>query len=271
MKKIVTSAVMLGTAFTIGGFVQAANVTDGKIKFTEGTGPVTDELLLIKPGTEKEQIIVDKEQGSKSTGGIRFSFIPNLDFGNGQISIIEQTYYAKPLAYKGLKDEVNAPKKYLPPFVQVINESGLNKKFAVSVWATPFKTPEGNVLENSRIKLKDFQARNNVLDAEKNGQGNVNAVERGYLKVPNLTALPDQAFVIPTQAADAKPILDSVNGDLTLGTASSVVFQDNYTLGSDLTEKSEMKSVFLTVPPSDSPKKDKSYTSIITWDIIDAK
>ncbi|HCM89361.1 MULTISPECIES: WxL domain-containing protein [Vagococcus] len=243
------------TILSVGTTSVHAATTKSKVNFTEGTGPEGDALTLIKPGTKDKFITMDSESGSKSNGGIRFSFIPSLDFGTAKISVTDQNYFAKPVSYT-TKDD--ATKKYIAPFVQVINESGTNKKYKVTVSASLFKSATSNhELLNSKIKLSNMSARNNSLDSD---DGNVDAVEQGLISIPEGAALE-----IPTSGGPVE-VFSSADGDKTLGNASSVVFEKDYAPNKAIASTSEMKSVVLTVPASDTPKKE-AYSSTITWNL----
>ncbi len=246
--------------------------TDGKIKFTEGEGPIDGPIQLIKPGTEKEMITIDKSMGNRTSGGLRFSFVPNLNFGEGELSVTDQVYYAKTIPYKLSDPTSSQDEQYMPPFLQVINESGEDHQFSVYVWATTFKSSTHELVD-SRIKLADFSGRNTMLDkgdkgTANEGYGNVDAVAASYLNVPDLSSLPDKALTIPTKQSDATFVFSSANGEKTRGTASSIVFGKDYSPKKSYPKEGVMESVSLHVPATDKPKK-ADYVSTITWELED--
>lgn len=275
-KRIVTflSLSLLGMAInqSTASAAKVEGQTDGKIEFTEGKGPVDGDIELIKPGTEKELITIDKSLGNRTSGGLRFSFVPNLNFGQGEISVTDQVYNAKPIPYKLSDPGSSQTEQYLPPFLQVVNESGEDHQFAIYVWATTFKSA-GHELVDSRIKLADLSGRNTMLDkgdkgTANEGYGNVDAVGAGYLKVPDLSSLPDKALTVPTKQSDAALVFSSVNGEKTRGSASSIVFGKDYSPKKAYGKDDEMTSVSLHVPATDKPKK-ADYISTITWELED--
>lgn len=238
----------------------ADGTTKGKINFTEGTVDPGGSLTLIKPGTPDSVITMDGSSGNQTTGSLRFSFIPNLDFGDANISVLDQIYYAKPVEYT---EKGDATKKFLPPFVQVLNESGLPKNFKVKVYATPFTSVATNhVLTNTEIKFKDLKSRNSLFD-----KTNPNTDATAYITLPNLASTNGE-FIVPKEAANAKELFGAADKDKTIGSASSVVFQKDYKLGSELKADSKIESVLLSVPASDTPKKE-AYSSTINWNLED--
>lgn len=251
----------------------SAATTKGEINFTEGDGEITGPIKLIKPGTEKELITIEETQGNRTKGGLRFSFVPNFNFGEAKISVTDQIYYAKTIPYKLSAAGSSQVEQYMPPFLQVVNESGVDHQFAVYVWATPFKSSTNHELMDSRIKLSDFAARNTYLDkgnkgTANEGYGNVDAVSAGYLTVPNLSSLPDKALTVPTKKSDSILVFSSANGESTRGNASSIVFNENYDPKKVFSKEEVMESVMLYVPASDKPKK-MDYVSTITWELED--
>ncbi|MBO0477331.1 WxL domain-containing protein [Vagococcus sp. DIV0080] len=275
-KKIVTflSLSLMGLAInqTITSAAPVEGKTDGKIKFTEGDGPIDGPIELIKPGTEKELITIDKSMGNRTAGGLRLSFVPNFNFGQGEISVTDQVYYAKTIPYKLSDPASSQTEQYMPPFLQVINESGDDHQFSVYVWATTFKSSTHELID-SRIKLANLSGRNTMLDkgdkgTSNEGYGNIDAVAANYLSVPNLSSLPDKALTIPTKQSDATIVFSSANGEKTRGSASSIVFGKDYSPKKVYGKDDVMESVSLHVPATDKPKK-ADYVSTITWELED--
>ena len=250
-----------------------ATTTDGKINFTEGEGETSGPIKVIKPGTEKEMITISESYGNRTSGGLRFSFVPSFNFGEAEISVTDQVYYAKTIPYVLSNPSSSQKEQYIPPFLQVINESGENHQFAVYAWASSFKGTSGHELVDSRIKLSNFSGRNTILDKGSKGNpneglGNVDAVGSGYLKVPNLASMADKSVTIPTKQSDASFIFASNDGDKTRGSASSVVFAENYDPKNMYGKEEIMESIALHVPATDKPKKEL-YHSTIAWELED--
>lgn len=275
--KILKPLLYLSMSFMVlGGAIQTVygdSKTEGVVEFTAGEGEDQGPIKLIKPGTEKELISIDQQLGNRTTGGLRFAFVPNFEFEQAELSVVDQTYYAQTIPYTYVDSEAGQGTHYLPPFLQVVNESGLDHQFAVSAWATNFKSSSNHELVNSRMKLADFSARNTALDsgasgAADEGYGNVDAVAENYLRTPNLSSFADKRLTIPTKQSEAVSIFSSADGEKTRGTASSLVFQKNYSPKERYEEKAKTEAVMLEVPATDKPKKEVYY-SVITWELED--
>ncbi len=243
--------------------------TQGTVKFGPNDGggktPGKNEPIdLIKPGTADEIISIDGGQGTATPGALRFSFIPSFDFGEVAISSKTTKYEAKMLTAKD-KDK----KEFLiPHFLQVINEQGNHQPFKVYVRTNGFLgfneegiEDNGEDLQNSRIVLKQSSVFNTRAVNE-----NSDWLD-GVFNLYKESSEDQKKFVI--NETD-KEILSSKDGKKTDVSASSMVFDSNYTVKRSYAENSNNSSVYLEIPYGDFTDVSKTYEAIVEWSLSNA-
>ncbi|MGX7013479.1 WxL domain-containing protein [Vagococcus silagei] len=273
MKK---ATLLIGTGLLASTFVlmsQTVNAEDvkttGEVSFTKGGGPVDPDkaIKLVKPGTKEKVIYLNQKTEGTSTGDdLRFSFVPNIKFGSVKVSSVSERHPALPLEYTEKDPETAAeaenPKFKIPPFVQVIDETGNKDGFEVKAGAEVFKVKEttGLVettdLQNTRIEFTGQTLRNTLLDG---GAGDADAASMlaGFAAEGSQFLVPSNDVVIMNSKTDVD----------TNASASSSVFQADYkhTIDYSTPDNIKMKNVLLNVPAGERPKAGKTYVTNITW------
>lgn len=273
------STVILGE---VAGAESVDTTTQGKVTFKEPEGPTNPDgpFALIKPGTYDEWITIKENEGKQTLDSkFRFAFVPNFDFGTVEVSSTDKYHNLQhSIPYQGYNpdtkndfdaaDVANRPIKHLPPFLQVVNLKG-DAEYKVSVKAGKFKDATGTAreLDNTTIQIKDFLTKNNVLNKE-NPNGSADAI----LEAPDASLLASDGYLHLTDNSDLVIMkTKSGQGTKTAGSASSLVFQEGYDLGTDYTKEvvESSESVRLFVPASDAPQTGVNYTADVTWTLED--
>lgn len=270
-KKIISSLLLSG--MVLFGISQHTTVfaapvsttTEGKVKFIPndgGSGENPGPIELIKPGTNDQIITMADGQGKGMNGGIRIAFVPNIDFGEAQVSVMEKSYPAKMIKYK-FNEGADQSEKFIPPFIQVIDERGSDKGFKVEVAATQFTTgteEAGHTLLGTKIQVKGSKLTNQSSD--KTGGP---AVDTLLTAIQNDKSISTDAQVLMTTKEGAGV------GPATNNAASSLVFDSEYAKDKVYGATDVTQSLKLVVPQGDQPQADKTYTSTITWTLTDTK
>ncbi|HCM89362.1 MULTISPECIES: WxL domain-containing protein [Vagococcus] len=257
----------------------ASGETNGKVEFEKPKDPnINGPFNIIKPGTYNQWITIPKSEGSITVDGeFGFSFVPNLNFGKVRISTKDERHNLnQPIKYqdytegKDFDAEDGRKIKYLPPFLQVINLRGTKEAYQVSVTASKFASAEAGVgeLTNTRIELKDFSLRNNLLD--KTTESDANSI----FNTP-VGEVDNQGYVslIPDQKVSLMNTKEGKGSDSD-GSSSSLVFAENYKndkaydqfFNTD-SEASAYESIRLFVPSSDMPQPKKEYSATLKWEL----
>lgn len=249
-----------------GSVAQAATVgtpavTNGKVQFKEsaGTGPI------VKPGTDggDEDIIIPEGGGNSGGGALRIEFVPDFDFGTVEYKAGAQTIQAKNQKYT-FANGADKTDKYVPSFVQVTDERGVNGQFKVVVGATTFKSTKGELV-NSKINLNEETLTNTVYDfAPYAGE-----------TATRLTGL-SATKAIPTDGTSSIPVLSTQAGKNAEGSKSSIVFGNGYTEAKvyeapDANDETKGRNTGVTLEKaaSDQVLVGEAYVADLTWTLSD--
>lgn len=256
--------------------VPAANasaVTKGSVTFKKGGSEINEDgtIELIKPGTREEFITMKTGMGTKTTGDLRFEFVPNIKFGDVKISSSSKKYPALPLEYtvkpaEDAEETTEAVTNFIPPFIQVTDESGKEKTFKVTAKATLFEkvdleNPDAEVntsdLQNTRIKFLSGKLSNNILNTAEALDADATSILGGLVEGG-----------VTLNATSDSEILTSKDGTKTNATASSIVLDSEYLSTQAYTAADKMTKILLDVPAGERPTADTTYESTITWNLV---
>lgn len=248
--KLVTGFVGVCAVALVAGTALAAPVgklgTNGIIQFTPDGG----QGEIIKPDEEgaHEEIITDLP-GKTGEGDLRIQFVPDLNFGVKRgITSNEQRKSAELLDYKGKV----IPAGKIPPFVQVSNNTGDNTNtWTLFVKGTPFSEAGGDILTGAYISLNG-----STLTTTGGTSAEAAAIATGQTETK-----------IPLSAADdGIVVLKSTAG--TNGKQISNVFHNGYKYGDTYT--GEATGVEFVKPAGKAALKNVTYSSTLTWSLVDA-
>lgn len=236
--------------------------TDGTIKFTDSLTPETG--TIVKPNENdltgsKEEPITLPGKGSNGSGSLRIQFVPNFAFGEkAGFTSDAQEQNVKVIEYSNAAGVATG--KYIPPFVQVTNNTGdANVKWKLNAKATKFvqvdaagvAVPGGHELTGAHISLN----------------GSSLTTTKGDTAGAGLLADKQAAAVIPFDGTSSVTVLSS-KGD-TNGKQISNVFHDNY-VENGTYATGDSAGVKFIKPSGVSARKDVNYKSIITWTLEDS-
>ncbi|MEI5993964.1 WxL domain-containing protein [Candidatus Enterococcus mansonii] len=249
--------------------------TESTVTFKENPidpeNPAPESLGLVKPGTVEDNIWVGND-GSFTTGSLRFSNIPHIRFGEVNIKAQSMRYDALMTTYQvapnGEKPKETDPKINIPHFAQVVDERGTTGQFEVKVSATEFAQVNDATkkLKNTRIELYNTTLRNNKVDKDNASSHDGDAST--LLDAPGVKN--DEATAIPISKQSSISLLKVKTGKNANATISSVVFDKGYTSTTDYKAITNNTSLKLFVPQGEQAEKGKNYKATLTWELIDS-
>lgn len=270
MKLTKVAVIALVSTFGLSGLAATANAavnesvpTKGKVEFkapTNPTGPV------VKPDTEDTEI---ETEGGHTTGTLRIEHAPHINFGKVIYRAGNQTFQANNESYTYTSGAVTET-QYIPNFLQVTDERGIEAEWAVTVSSTVLTASATDKLDNTKIVLKEQKLTNNVFD---------------YV-VPastsdRITGFSGSAIEIPTDGTNSVEILKTKAGKSTNGSKSSIVFNSAYTESTNYVAPQDPANetdapigknsgITLVKPQSDSVNVGKVYQADLVWTISSA-
>lgn len=157
LKKFLTASAVAGVllgATTLAGDVYAVGPhnSNATIKFTEPT----DDVEVLDPSNPSKPLDPQPDEGETGgktgdTGPLSLDYVTNLDFGEHDVSIAEETYTAK---------------NSTQPFTQVTDRRGTSTGWKLTVQAASFQSNGEDTLPGASLTFENGTTASNLNDLD---------------------------------------------------------------------------------------------------------
>lgn len=199
------------------------------------------------PSEAKIQLVEDPHSP------LRINKVNKIDFGTRKISGNNADYRANFMP-------VDANGKYRANYIQVVDNRGSNVGWQLQVSASPFKTANDKVLEKTTLKFSATQVKKPAVD-------------------PLTQAIDDNSETDITVGTDWKlgseqvitgtaTTIVSANAEHGMGAHNVYLGASSSVASDDKKIETQNESIVLRIPGEVTKEKD-TYTSVITWQLLD--
>lgn len=263
MKKFLFSSVIFFSVAVLGGAAAEAQTianpsTKGKIQFEadndgDDGGKTTDPGDKGKPGDGNE-VDPGDEDGGSSTGPLRFTYVPSLDFGTNKLNFSDQAFYP---AFNQVTNTTDGTKTAAPNYFEVKDLRGGTDGWTVTLSNDGKLTAAG--AEDITVQ---FRVKNMSINSNSGITGDrVPSVH--FTSTTDYTTIGTSATTLVTADTTKKQGYGSY----------SVLFGDTQeaTTEAEHGVAGRNPAVQLFIPKGQIIEASKEYTTDLTWSLNDTK
>ncbi|RDX01499.1 hypothetical protein UR08_06775 [Listeria kieliensis] len=208
--------------------------SDSNVQFTADVDGTSPPVNPTNPGEE----VTPTDPVTPTTGALRIDFASQISFGKQKIFGKDMAYHPP---FSEVKRTSDGTTLYVPQFVQVTDNTGLNAGWNLEVSGTPFKTASGAELTGADLTLSGTTLRSK-LDSKYTPS-----------KVTSsLTVGSSPQLLVAATAGEGMSVWTAVFGDAA-GSAGA-----------------RNTKITLHVPAETVKLADETYTSTLTWTLSSA-
>ncbi|WP_439443455.1 WxL domain-containing protein [Listeria aquatica] len=209
--------------------VTSDNVSDSSVQFTADVDGTTPPVNPTDPNEEVQPV----DPVTPTSGALRIDFASQLSFGKQKIFGQDMDYHPP---FSEVKRASDGATLYVPQFVQVTDNTGLNAGWNLEVSGTPFQTASGAELTGAALTLSGTTLRSK-LDP-KYTPSTISS---------SLTVGSSPQLLVAASAGEGMSVWTAAFGD----TEGSALAPNN--------------KITLHVPAETVKLADETYTSTLTW------
>ncbi|MHC5319386.1 WxL domain-containing protein [Listeria kieliensis] len=210
------------------------NTSDSSVQFTADVDGTTPPVNPTNPGED----VTPTDPVTPTTGALRIDFASRISFGKQKIFGKDMAYHPP---FSEVKRTSDGTTLYVPQFVQVTDNTGLNAGWNLEVSGTPFTTTSGAELTGAALTLSGTTLRSK-LDSKYTPS----------TIVPSLTVGSSPQLLVAAAAGEGMSVWTAAFGD----SAGSAGAQNT--------------KITLHVPAETVKLADETYTSTLTWTLSSA-